>query len=167
MKSTLSTLSLLIFTATLFLPAISEGMTENHAMHNKTASTEAGQKKTLDSIYEHDLGMLSKAVSNAIQLLQNGDSKAALAELQRIKTTTEGFRQALAAHVTKSFVNNRCPIMNSPIQPDRVKENLVREFQGQKVAFCCGGCPSAWDQLSDSQKQQKLSKVLVQSHQAH
>jgi len=50
--------------------------------------------------------------------------------------------------------------MNSPIQPERVnKENLVREFQGQKVAFCCGGCPAAWDRLSDSEKQQKLSNV--------
>ena len=37
--------------------------------------------------------------------------------------------------------------------------NLVRDYEGQKVAFCCAGCPAAWDQLSDADKQAKLKKA--------
>ena len=54
------------------------------------------------------------------------------------------------------FANVRCPIMGSPINPDKVPANLTREYKGQKVAFCCGGCPPAWDKLSDAEKDAKL-----------
>lgn len=54
------------------------------------------------------------------------------------------------------YVNTRCPIMDSPIEPAKVKPSLVREYKGQKVAFCCAGCPATWDKLSDSEKQAKL-----------
>ena len=39
--------------------------------------------------------------------------------------------------------------------------NLVREFNGQQVAFCCGGCPAGWDKLSDADKAAKLAKVAA------
>ena len=32
--------------------------------------------------------------------------------------------------------------------------------RGQKVAFCCASCPVAWDKLSDSDKDEKLTKVV-------
>jgi hypothetical protein len=37
-----------------------------------------------------------------------------------------------------------------------VPATLTREFKGQKVAFCCGGCPAAWDKLTDEQRRAKL-----------
>ena len=40
-------------------------------------------------------------------------------------------------------VNALCPIMGSRIDPNGVPESLVREHKGQKVGFCCGGCPAA------------------------
>lgn len=58
-------------------------------------------------------------------------------------------------------VNDRCPIMGGAIDPAAVPANLTRQFKGQKVGFCCGGCPAAWDKLSDDEKQSKLDKVLI------
>jgi hypothetical protein len=46
--------------------------------------------------------------------------------------------------------------MGSPINPDNVAKNLIRDYKGQKVAFCCGGCPSVWDKLTDVEKESKL-----------
>lgn len=60
------------------------------------------------------------------------------------------------AQVKAKFINTRCPIMGTPIDPNNVPDNLTRVFKGQKVAFCCGGCPSQWDKLSDKEKEAKL-----------
>jgi hypothetical protein len=59
-------------------------------------------------------------------------------------------------------VNARCPIMGSAIDPAKVPANLTRPFKGRKVGFCCGGCPAAWDQLSEDQKQAALDKALAE-----
>ncbi|MFP3938016.1 MAG: hypothetical protein ACLFVW_06705 [Phycisphaerae bacterium] len=56
-------------------------------------------------------------------------------------------------------VNDRCPIMGSSIDPGNVPEELTREYKGRKIGFCCGGCPRAWDRLSDEQKQAKLDDL--------
>jgi hypothetical protein len=37
-----------------------------------------------------------------------------------------------------------------------VPAKLTRTFDGEKIAFCCGGCPSRWDALSEEQKTAKL-----------
>ena len=68
---------------------------------------------------------------------------------------------AATASTTQSsqFVNARCPIMGSPIDPAHVPDSLTREYKGQKVAFCCGMCPPAWDKLSDAEKDKKLEAV--------
>jgi len=62
--------------------------------------------------------------------------------------------------VTGEFVNSLCPIMGSKIDPAKVPADLVREFKGQKVAFCCSGCTVVWDKLSDEERQAKLDKVM-------
>ncbi len=60
--------------------------------------------------------------------------------------------------VEAGFANIRCPIMTkNKIDPKKVDASLIREFKGQKVAFCCGGCPPAWDKLSDEDKVTKLA----------
>jgi len=67
------------------------------------------------------------------------------------------------------FANTRCPIMpNNEINPAAVADDLVREFKGQKVAFCCAGCPTAWDKLTDAEKEAKLAAVSRQAgHETH
>ncbi len=64
------------------------------------------------------------------------------------------------APAVSAFANTRCPIMASnKIDPAKVPDNLIREHKGQKVAFCCGGCPPAWDKLSDEAKDAALLTV--------
>lgn len=57
---------------------------------------------------------------------------------------------------TAQFVNAKCPIMGNVINPEKVTADLIKEFKGQKVAFCCAGCPDKWDALSDEEKAAKL-----------
>ena len=58
----------------------------------------------------------------------------------------------------QAFVNATCPMMGSSIDPNNVAPGLVRMYKGKKVAFCCGGCPAAWDKLSEAQKEVKLQE---------
>jgi hypothetical protein len=81
-----------------------------------------------------------------------------LAELQ--KAAAEGPLQCGLCPVNIKAVNVRCPIMGTVIDPEKVPDNLVRWYKGQKVGFCCGGCPAAWDKLSDAEKDAKLAAVL-------
>ena len=55
-----------------------------------------------------------------------------------------------------SFVNARCPIMGG-----KPTEALTRDYNGQKVGFCCAMCPGQWDKLSDADKAARLAKVAV------
>ncbi len=55
------------------------------------------------------------------------------------------------------FANAKCPIMGSVINPEKITDDLVRDFNGEKVALCCAGCPEKWDNLSDAEKTAKLA----------
>jgi hypothetical protein len=63
---------------------------------------------------------------------------------------------ATASAPASPFVNTRCPILGTAISPANVPESLTRIYKGQKVAFCCDGCPQAWDKLTDAEKDAKL-----------
>ncbi len=67
--------------------------------------------------------------------------------------------ESATAQKTAEFVNDRCPIIDSPIDFANVPDSLTREYKGKKVAFCCAGCPAAWDKLSDAEKDAALAKV--------
>ena len=58
---------------------------------------------------------------------------------------------------TPKVVNAKCPIMGKPIDPATVPANLIKEFEGQQIGFCCAACPAAWDKLSDAEKTAKLA----------
>lgn len=57
-------------------------------------------------------------------------------------------------------VNETCPMTGKKLDPANVPSDLIREFQGQKVGFCCGGCPGKWDKLTDAEKEAKLKKSM-------
>ncbi len=59
------------------------------------------------------------------------------------------------------FVNARCPMMENKIDPEKVTKELTRTYKGKKIGFCCAGCPTAWDKLSDTEKAAKLAKVAI------
>jgi hypothetical protein len=62
---------------------------------------------------------------------------------------------------TVACVNGACPITGNPIDPAKVPVSLTRDFKGQKVGFCCGGCPGPWDKLTDEQKTAKLAAAMA------
>ena len=99
------------------------------------------------------------SVDKAVSAIESGDKKSALAELHKARKMLIAIYGAIGTHLKPQFANNRCPIMGSPINPEKVTKILVRDYMGQKVAFCCAGCPSTWDKLTDAQKQAKLPKV--------
>jgi len=114
---------------------------------------------SLEEIYTRDLPIAILSIGQAIKAAESGDKKTELAELNKAVNTLFTIHAALGKHVKPQFVNSRCPIMGSPIDRDKVDASLTRDYNGQKIAFCCGGCPSVWDKLTDAQKQAKLSGV--------
>jgi hypothetical protein len=59
------------------------------------------------------------------------------------------------------IVNAYCPITGNKLDPDKVPADLTREWNGQKIGFCCPNCPPAWDKLSDKEKQEKLDAAMA------
>ena len=59
------------------------------------------------------------------------------------------------------FLNRRCPIKGTALDLERVPEDLTRSYRGRKIAFCCPGCPEQWDNLTDAEKQAKLSEAAA------
>ncbi len=90
-----------------------------------------------------------------------------MAELNRAQEMLVTIHTALGKHVKPQFANNLCPIMGSPINAEKVTKNLIRDYQGKKVAFCCAGCPATWDKLTNTQKLAKLAKAISRPSQMH
>ncbi len=74
-------------------------------------------------------------------------------------TSTPATSTAPSTAPAAKVVNTKCPIMGGKVNPAKVPDVLIREYKGQKIGFCCGGCPPAWDKLSDQDKDAKLSAV--------
>lgn len=64
--------------------------------------------------------------------------------------------QSAASGPAVAVVNSHCPMMGNAINSSKVAPGLTREYNGQKIGFCCGGCPAAWDKLTPEQKDTKL-----------
>lgn len=96
-----------------------------------------------------------KAIDAAKKAVEDGDKKAALAELDKAKNCLAAIQTA----ETPKFDNKKCPIMEVTIVPGKVPANLTREWKGKRIAFCCGDCPVAWDKLSDEEKEAKLKEA--------
>jgi hypothetical protein len=75
-----------------------------------------------------------------------------------VKPPAAGAKPPAAAAAT-AVVNTTCPITGGALNPDRVPENLTRVYKGQKIGFCCDGCPAAWDKLTDAEKDAALAKA--------
>jgi hypothetical protein len=117
---------------------------------------------SLEDIHSKHVPMVVTSIDKAKQSLESGDRSTVLAELNKARQMLLAIDESLATYVKPKFANDLCPIMGTRINPDKVPENLIRDYKGQKIAFCCAGCPEQWDRLSDSQKQAKLAKVRPQ-----
>jgi len=142
---------------------------------------------SIEQIYSRDLPLAIESLERAVKAVESGDRQTELAELSKAVNTLAAIREALGKHVlseaseskdlspstpsaagvgaqaarpqARDLANGRCPIMGSPIKADAVTANLTRDYKGQKIGFCCGGCPAAWDKLTDAEKQAKLNAV--------
>lgn len=137
--------------------AIPESRPARSGVTNSSAVPAAQSVASLEEIYARDLPAAIMAVGQAVKAAESGDKKTELAELNKAVNMLVTIHAAIGKHVKPQFTNSRCPIMGSPIQRDKVDAGLTRDFKGQKVAFCCAGCPVAWDKLTDGQKEAKLA----------
>jgi hypothetical protein len=109
------------------------------------------------------LSMLLPAVLAAVLLVGCGGSPSQPAASPSQPSTPTGTSQTPTPPPadTVQVVNSICPIMGNPIDKDRVPADLAVDFHGQKVGFCCGGCPGQWNALTDAQKQEKLQAAMA------
>ncbi len=157
-------------------PLTSAKAKAGHEQHGKKMDMKA-KHLSLEKIHSGHLPMVSQSIDKAIKAVEAGNKEKALAELRKAQKMLGKAQKMLATikdgigkHVKPKFANISCPIMGSPINPEKVGKNLIRDYKGQKVAFCCGGCPAAWDRLTDAEKNAKLAKVKpkpMKSHSGH
>lgn len=72
---------------------------------------------------------------------------------------SEGAEPTATAEPGAETVNAICPIMGGKV----TSEGGNTEWKGQKIGFCCPGCESEWDALSDSEKSAKLAEAGEQA----
>ena len=129
----------------------------NHAQKPKVdAIKSVAAEPSHEKIHLGRISMISQSIDNAIRAVRLGKRDIALAEMEKAKKLVESIKSSMEK---SKFANTRCPIMGSPINPDKVPNSLVRDYKGQKIAFCCGGCPASWDKLADAEKNAKLDKA--------
>ena len=126
---------------------------------DKVQSTKGKALPTLQQVHARQLPIALTSIDAALKALEQGDQAAAIRYLTAARLNIQTAQVALAKHVGPTFVNAVCPMMGSPIKPETVTASLTREYKGEQVAFCCGGCPEAWDKLTDAQKEAKLAKA--------
>jgi hypothetical protein len=95
------------------------------------------------------IGFCSAGCPQAWDKLSDAQKDAKLAAMPGAKILPAG-----------KVVNVTCPILRTKIDPVHVPDALTREFKGQKVGFCCTACLTAWDQLTDTEKEAKLAASL-------
>ncbi|MFW6154933.1 MAG: hypothetical protein ACOC95_06935 [Planctomycetota bacterium] len=133
-----------------------------------------GRKEACTAHCKHldqTLADLDAAVAGAVEALEAGNTDEALAKLNEAEALLAGSREHLKTACPKKEapcpkaaddgrpVNGRCPMMGSRIDPDKVPDRLTRRFEGKTIGFCCAGCPTAWDKLTDEQRREKLRQT--------
>ncbi len=113
---------------------------------------------------------LDAAIAGATGAVKAGETDDALAALERAKTLIATTRAKLKTPCKAACpkraaddgrpVNARCPMLGSRIDPDKVPDHLKRRFEGKTIGFCCGGCPQAWDKLTDEERREKLEAAM-------
>lgn len=140
------------------LVALAIPLTQAWAAEHPQKATKAATM-TLEQLYAKHLPMINQALASARKAVSMGHKEHALRELKKIEGMMAIVNKTLSQHVKPEFANTVCPIMGSKFDASKLPASLIREFNGQKVGFCCAGCPAQWDKLSKAQKQSKLTKA--------
>ena len=160
---------LIVIVSTIFVAVIAVVMlpmaqaSSCHSDHKKSKMDMKNCVKTetlsLEKTHSGHLEMVSQSIDKAIKAIETGNKATALAQLHKAQKMLVAINAGIAKHVKPKFANVSCPIVDSPINPDKVAKNLIRNYKDQKIAFCCGGCPATWDKLTNAEKDTKLAKV--------
>jgi hypothetical protein len=67
-------------------------------------------------------------------------------------SVVSGNPDSTTAAAPSPFANSCCPIMGNEIAVADVTDDLTRDWNGKKVAFCCPPCLEEWDEMSDEDK---------------
>jgi len=126
---------------------------------DKVKATQGKTLPTLQQVHARQLPGAITSIDAALKALEKGDRASVIRHLTAARLNIQTAHFALAKHVGPTFVNAVCPLMGSPIKPEKVTASLTREYKGQKVGFCCAGWPEEWDKLTDAQKEAKLEKA--------
>jgi len=117
----------------------------------------APETLSFEEIYSKDFPMAITSINKAVKAIQTGDRQAEAAELNNALEKLMIVYKALGTQEKLQYANSlRCPIMGSSIDIRKIDKSLIRDYKGRKIAFCCAGCPSAWDKLTDEQKQKNV-----------
>jgi len=60
-----------------------------------------------------------------------------------------------------AVVNAKCPMMGNKINQAAMAPDMTRDYNGQKVGFCCPSCMPKWDALSEEDKEAKLAAAMT------
>ncbi len=147
-------------------PRAAGASASRQATTNPPTGTTAAEK-ALATLCSQQLPALQSSIQSIIGQIESGNQQAALLELKRVQSTLENLRTALERQVKPAYANTNCPIMGTPIQAASVPASLVRDFNRQKVAFCCPGCPTTWDRLLPADKVAKLAAATHTPNREH
>jgi hypothetical protein len=103
---------------------------------------------------------MEEGFSADLDLNANGEYAITTKMVLGDKTLVDTFVYApkKAAAGKNAVANALCPITGGALGPD-VPERLTRTYKGQKIGFCCDGCPESWDRLTDAEKDAALAKA--------
>lgn len=115
---------------------------------------------TLSQLHGETVPGAMQALIAARKAIQAGHTEHALVELHKVELALQVTQRTLDVEIGPKFVNATCPMLGSPIQADKVTDDLIRVYQDKRIAFCCNGCPEKWDGLSRVRKVAKLAESM-------
>ena len=117
----------IVVIAAISIPLASAKAEGGHGNHGKMDMKKQMKAKplSLEKIHSGHLPMVSQSIDKAIKAVEAGNKETALAELHKAQKMLTAINAGIAKHVKPKFANIRCPIMGSPINPDKVGKNLL------------------------------------------
>ncbi|MCE5340032.1 MAG: PTS lactose/cellobiose transporter subunit IIA [Planctomycetaceae bacterium] len=101
------------------------------------------------------------SIMAAIEAIDKGDTKTAKIEMEKADKLLANVHKCMKENMQQMpCCNVKCPIMGEPINAMKCPKELTRMYKGEKVGFCCAGCPEKWDKLTDTEKDAKLKDAM-------
>ncbi|MEY3175130.1 MAG: hypothetical protein RLZZ436_3044 [Planctomycetota bacterium] len=72
-------------------------------------------------------------------------------------TGCEQAPNATVATTALELANTKCPVMGNPVNASEIAPELIREWNGKKVGFCCPPCLEDWAEMTDAERAEKLA----------